>query len=71
MVSRPALILADEPTANLDSNTGGGLLDMMRSLNADTGMTFVFSTHDRIVIERAGRVVTLRDGAVAEDERRD
>jgi putative ABC transport system ATP-binding protein len=67
MVSRPALILADEPTANLDSGTSGSLLDMMRRLNDDTGMTFVFSTHDRVVMDRARRIITLRDGAVAED----
>jgi putative ABC transport system ATP-binding protein len=70
MVSRPELILADEPTANLDSETGSALLDMMRDLNRRTGMTFIFSTHDRMVMERADRVITLHDGRVAEDERR-
>ena len=68
MVSRPAIILADEPTANLDSVTSGELLDMMRELNQKTGMTFVFSTHDRIVMERARRIITLRDGQIASDE---
>jgi putative ABC transport system ATP-binding protein len=67
MVSRPELILADEPTANLDSHTGSDLLDMMKSLNRGTGMTFVFSTHDPMVMERADRVVTLKDGRVASD----
>jgi putative ABC transport system ATP-binding protein len=71
MVSRPELILADEPTANLDSETGSELLDMMRELNRKTGMTFLFSTHDRMVMERADRVVTLHDGQVATDERRE
>jgi putative ABC transport system ATP-binding protein len=70
MVSRPELILADEPTANLDSQTGAALLDMMRELNRKTGMTFLFSTHDPMVRERADRVITLKDGRVLEDERR-
>jgi putative ABC transport system ATP-binding protein len=67
MVSKPRLILADEPTANVDSKTGAELLDMMRELNEKTGMTFVFSTHDKMIMERARRVVTLKDGLVAED----
>ncbi|MGB8959431.1 MAG: ABC transporter ATP-binding protein [Candidatus Aminicenantales bacterium] len=71
MVSRPELILADEPTANLDSETGSELLDMMRELNRKTGMTFLFSTHDRMVMERADRVVTLHDGRVLKDEWRE
>ena len=70
MVSRPELILADEPTANLDSETGSELLDMMRELNRRKGMTFLFSTHDTMVVERADRVITLHDGRVATDERR-
>jgi putative ABC transport system ATP-binding protein len=70
MVSNPELILADEPTANLDSETGSELLDMMRGLNRRTGMTFLFSTHDRMVMERADRVITLHDGRIATDERR-
>jgi putative ABC transport system ATP-binding protein len=68
MVSRPDLILADEPTANLDSHTGAELLDMMRVLNRRTGMTFLFSTHDRMVMERADRVITLKDGRISSDE---
>jgi putative ABC transport system ATP-binding protein len=67
MVSKPRLILADEPTANVDSKTGAELLDMMRDLNKKTGMTFVFSTHDKMIMERARRVITLKDGLVAED----
>ncbi len=70
MVSGPELILADEPTANLDSQTGAALLDMMRDLNRKTGMTFLFSTHDPMVRERAERVITLKDGRVVRDERR-
>jgi putative ABC transport system ATP-binding protein len=68
MVSRPSLILADEPTANLDSKTGSDLLDMMAELNNKTGMTFLFSTHDRMVMRKARRIVTLKDGQVAKDE---
>ena len=68
MVAKPAIILADEPTANLDSVTSGALLDMMHELNEKTGMTFVFTTHDRIVIERAQRVVTLTDGKISSDK---
>jgi putative ABC transport system ATP-binding protein len=70
MVSQPDLILADEPTANLDQQTGSELLDMMRELNRKTGMTFLFSTHDRMVMERADRVITLKDGKVERDERK-
>jgi len=68
MVSEPALILADEPTANLDSKTGESLLDMMRTMNEATGMTFVFSTHDPMVMDKARRLITIRDGRIAEDK---
>ncbi len=68
MVSEPVLILADEPTANLDSETGAGLLDMMRDLNQKTGMTFIFSTHDEMVMERAKRLVVLKDGQIESDK---
>ena len=71
MVSQPALILADEPTANLDSKTGGALVDMMRELNEKTGMTFIFSTHDHTVMRKARRLISLRDGQVASDEVRE
>lgn len=71
MVSQPALILADEPTANLDSKSGGALVDMMRELNEKTGMTFIFSTHDHTVMRKARRLITLRDGRVESDEIRD
>ncbi len=70
IVAEPDLILADEPTANLDSSTGAGLLDMMRDLNEKKGMTFLFSTHDEMIMERARRLVTLKDGRVEEDETR-
>ncbi|UCG61011.1 MAG: ABC transporter ATP-binding protein [Candidatus Zixiibacteriota bacterium] len=68
MVARPKLVLADEPTANLDSKTGAELLDMMRELNQSTGMTFVFSTHDQMIMQRATRLVTLKDGRIFSDE---
>lgn len=71
MVSRPALILADEPTANLDSATSTSLLDMMRGLNRETGMTFLFSTHDQHVVDKARRVVILEDGKNVRDEQRE
>ncbi|MBC8413669.1 MAG: ABC transporter ATP-binding protein [Nitrospira sp.] len=70
MVSKPDLILADEPTANLDSYTGEALLDMMRELNEKRGMTFVFSTHDTTIMERSSRLVLLRDGRIVKDETR-
>lgn len=71
MVSQPTIILADEPTANLDSSTGAELLDMMRDLNKSTGMTFVFSTHDEMIMERARRLIVLKDGLIASDETRE
>jgi putative ABC transport system ATP-binding protein len=68
IVSEPAIVLADEPTANLDSKTAVDLIDMMRGLNENHGITFVFSTHDARVMERARRLVVLRDGRVDSDE---
>ncbi|MFN4299488.1 MAG: ABC transporter ATP-binding protein [Thermaurantimonas sp.] len=67
LVSKPAFVLADEPTANLDSHTARQLLDLMAELNRDLGVTFVFSTHDHRVIEAARRVITLEDGQIASD----
>lgn len=71
IVAEPLLVLADEPTANLDSKTGGELLDLMRELNQSTGMTFVFSTHDTMIMERATRLITLQDGRITSDVQRD
>jgi putative ABC transport system ATP-binding protein len=68
MASKPSLTLADEPTANLDSETGLALLNMMRVLNDKTGMTFIFSTHDELVMEKAKRLITLKDGRIVKDE---
>ncbi len=70
LVKKPALILADEPTANLDSRTGQEILDLMLALNRDFGTTFIFSTHDRLVMEYARRLVELRDGLVEKETRR-
>ena len=67
MVARPSLVLADEPTANVDSATGAGLIDMMHTLNRETGMTFLFSSHDPMVMERARRVITLQDGHLRDE----
>lgn len=68
MVSRPDIILADEPTANLDSHTGSALLDMMRELNETKKITFVFSTHDHMIMERAKRLIILKDGKIDREE---
>jgi putative ABC transport system ATP-binding protein len=68
IVSNPAIVLADEPTANLDSKTGQGLLEMMKAMNAEKQITFIFSTHDRMVMEYARRLVKLRDGCLVDDE---
>jgi putative ABC transport system ATP-binding protein len=70
VVSGPAIVLADEPTANLDSAAGRALMDMMRGMNESRGVTFIFSTHDRMVMDYAGRLVRIRDGKVALDERK-
>ena len=70
VVANPALILADEPTANLDSKASTDLLDVMERLNQDHGTTFLFSTHDPRVMERSRRLITLVDGQIESDEHR-
>jgi len=70
IAAEPIIVLPDEPTANLDSKAGGALMDLMRRLNEDKGVTFVFSTHDPMVVEHARRVIRLRDGGIEADERR-
>ena len=67
----PAIVLADEPTANVDSATADALLDLMEHLNRDKGITFLFSTHDQRVIDRARRIIRLQDGKLISDEVRD
>jgi len=69
IASEPAIVLADEPTANVDSETAETLLDLMQRLNRERGVTFLFSTHDPRVMARAGRVIRIVDGRVETDER--
>ncbi|MCB0738054.1 MAG: ABC transporter ATP-binding protein [Bacteroidetes bacterium] len=70
LASKPRFVLADEPTANLDSTSTATLLDIMARLNKEENTTFIFSTHDQRVIDRARRVVTLEDGQIISDETR-
>lgn len=70
LVKNPTLVLADEPTANLDSVTANDIIDLMQSMNEKHGTTFVFSTHDPMVMDRATRLVRLHDGLVESDERK-
>ena len=68
LAPKPSFVLADEPTANLDTKSTSTLLDIMADLNREEGTTFIFSTHDQRVIDRARRVITLEDGAIVSDE---
>jgi putative ABC transport system ATP-binding protein len=68
LAARPAFVLADEPTASLDTKSASTLLDMMEKMNREEGTTFLFSSHDDRVVERAHRVVTLTDGVISDDE---
>lgn len=67
IVHRPALVLADEPTANLDTRNATQLIDLMRELNQNLGLTFIFSTHDQRLLEHTPRIVRLTDGRIASD----
>ena len=67
LASKPQFVLADEPTANLDSTSTTNLLDIMYRLNQEEQMTFIFSTHDQRVIDRAKRIITLEDGKILSD----
>jgi putative ABC transport system ATP-binding protein len=69
LASRPQFVLADEPTANLDSKSTENLLNIMEKLNREEGITFIFSTHDSRVVRKARRVITIEDGCVVSDER--
>ncbi|RQP22655.1 ABC transporter ATP-binding protein [Piscinibacter terrae] len=69
LVTRPQVILSDEPTANLDSKTGDEILDLMRRLNQDHQVTLIFATHDHSIVERADRVVSILDGEIIDDRR--
>ncbi len=68
IVPEPAIVLADEPTANVDSATAAGLLEIMERLNREKGITFLFSTHDQRVMDRARRLIRLKDGHIDADE---
>jgi len=70
LVKNPDYVLADEPTANLDSKTGQGILDLMKEMNKKTGTTFVFSTHDPMVMGYARRLISLHDGQIQKDEKK-
>ena len=70
IVSNPAIVLADEPTANLDSGTGQGLLEMMARMNEERNVTFIFSTHDQMVMDFAQRIIRLKDGVVTDDHKK-
>lgn len=69
LATNPKLILADEPTANLDTENGTQVMEIMAKLNKETGVTFVFATHDPRVIKYATRVVSLQDGLIKKDEK--
>ncbi|MBU0579607.1 MAG: ABC transporter ATP-binding protein [Candidatus Margulisbacteria bacterium] len=69
IVSEPMLVLADEPTANLDSETGSRLIDLMKEMNHEKKITFIFSTHDQMVMDKAERRIVLRDGKVISDQK--
>jgi putative ABC transport system ATP-binding protein len=71
LASRPKFVLADEPTANLDSKSAATLLEIMKKLNKEEKITFIFSTHDARVVKMAHRVITLEDGKVVSDEKRE
>ena len=70
VVSEPAIVLADEPTANLDSESARSLLKLMRKLNEEKGVTFLFSSHDPLVIGEARRVIRMKDGRIVGDDRK-
>jgi putative ABC transport system ATP-binding protein len=67
LANEPAIVFADEPTANLDSHTADEILELMRGINASRGVSFLFATHDPNVVRRARRVVTLHDGVIESD----
>jgi putative ABC transport system ATP-binding protein len=70
LAANPVMVLADEPTANLDSTTGAKILDLMRTINSRDGTTFIFSTHDNRIMERAPRIISIKDGLIADDARK-
>lgn len=71
LATKPRIVLADEPTANLDSKTGGAIIELMKRMNTDLGTTFIFSTHDASIVDIADHVIRLHDGSVVENRRRE
>jgi len=71
LVSKPEIVLADEPTANLDSKTGETIIELMKNINTEQEATFIFSTHDPAIVSIADRIIRLHDGLVVGEERRD
>jgi len=69
LVKEPKIVLADEPTANLDSETAADVVNIMRKMNKELGTTFIFSTHDPAVMKHANRFINLKDGMIFADER--
>jgi len=70
LVTKPDIVLADEPTANLDSSTGGAIIELMKKINREQATTFIFSTHDSSIVSIADHVIHLHDGRVSEEQRR-
>lgn len=70
LITRPQIVLADEPTANLDSETGEGIIELMKKMNQEIGTTFIFSTHDQTIVSIADHVLRLKDGMVVQNERK-
>ncbi len=71
LVTKPGIVLADEPTANLDSGTGEAIIELMKKINRDQGTTFIFSTHDQSIVEIADHIIHLHDGLVESEERKE
>jgi putative ABC transport system ATP-binding protein len=70
LVTKPRIVLADEPTANLDSKTGAAIIELMKRINAELSTTFIFSTHDASIVDIADHIIRLHDGEVVDEERR-
>ncbi len=70
LVTKPQIVLADEPTANLDSATGENIIELMKKVNKDLGTTFIFSTHDQTIVDIADQVIRLKDGIIVKNEKR-
>lgn len=70
LATKPLIVLADEPTANLDSTTGEAIIELMKKMNQDVGTTFIFSTHDQSIVDIADHVIRLRDGLITHNDRK-